>query len=370
MERMVGLVMRYLAFVLLLEAALFGSPESVCSSREYLFSRWGAFGGVSPGRGARVTTGFDSRPTSPASATSLTRYQYTQLHMGVQVRIVVYAADESTAARACEAAFRRFAELEDVMSDYRPSSELMRLCAQAGGPPVPVSKELLFVLQRALEMSRRSEGAFDVTVGPYVALWRKARKTGRFPSEGERKQAAALVGWEKVRLDPKGRTARLTVPGMKLDLGGIAKGYAGDCAQEVLKQHGITRALVEAGGDIVVSGPPPGSRGWQVEIANAGPGAGRRTVTLANAAISSSGDTEQYVEFQGRRYSHIVDPRTGLGLTDRIAVTIIAPDGITSDSLSTAVSVLGPEKGKRLVRMFPGASASIRRAKQSVERGQ
>lgn len=285
--------------------------------------------------------------------------------MGVQVRIVVYAPDESTAVRACEAAFRRFAELEEVLSDYRSTSELMRLCARAGGPPVPVSAELYFVLERALEMSRRSEGAFDVTVGPCVALWRKARRTGQFPAAEELKQARALVGWEKVRLDPSRRAVQLLVPGMRLDMGGIAKGYAGDCAQEALRQHGITRALVEAGGDIVVSGPPPGQKGWRIEIANAGSGSTPRTITLANAAISSSGDTEQFVEFHGRRYSHIVDPRTGLGLTDRIAVTVLAPDGITADSLSTAVSVLGAAKGRALVKAFPGASVYIRQADQA-----
>jgi thiamine biosynthesis lipoprotein len=299
---------------------------------------------------------------SPGSAgeTSLQRYQYTQLHMGVQVRITLYAPDEPSAERACAAAFRRFAGLEDILSDYRPSSELMRLCARAGGPPVPVSPDLFLVLERAADLSRRTGGAFDVTVGPYMALWRKARKTGKLPAAADLQTAARLVGWRKVRLDEEKRTVQLLVPGMRLDLGGIAKGYAGDCAQAVLKQHGVTRALVEAGGDIVVSGPPPGKDGWRIEVASAGPE--KRTVSLANAAISSSGDTEQFVEIAGRRYSHIVDPRTGLGLTDRIAATVIAPDGITSDSLSTAVSVLGPERGPALARTYKGVLVTVRRA--------
>jgi thiamine biosynthesis lipoprotein len=313
----------------------------------------------------------------------LTRYEYAQLHMGVRTRLVVYAPEEATAARACTAAFQRVAELEDVMSDYRPTSELMRLCAQAGGPPVPVSEDLFLVLQRAQDLARRSGGAFDVTVGPYVALWRKARQTGQFPSEEERRRARRLVGWRKMRLDPPARTVRLRVPDMRLDLGGTAKGYAGDRALAVLKEQGVTRALFEAGGDIVVSGPPPGRRGWGVELFDARPegdgetgrwgdretrrrgdgeiGRWMRTLTLAHAAVSTSGDTEQFVEFHGKRYSHIVDPRTGLGLTHRLAVTVVARDGITADSLATAVSVLGPEKGPALVRSFPGASVYVRR---------
>jgi thiamine biosynthesis lipoprotein len=315
--------------------------------------------------------------------------------MGVRTRLVVYAPNEATAARACTAAFQRVAELEDLMSDYRPTSELMRLCAQAGGPPVPVSDDLFFVLQQAQDLARRSGGAFDVTVGPYVALWRNARKTGQFPAEEELQRARRMIGWRKMRLDPKARTVRLLVPGMRLDLGGIAKGYAGDGALAVLKEQGVTRALFEAGGDIVVSGPPPGRRGWVVELFDTRQGGDRetrrqgdketglrsrgdraakqgrqgdretgrwvRTLTLAYAAVSTSGDTEQFVEFHGKRYSHIVDPRTGLGLTHRLAVTVVARDGLTADSLATAVSVLGPEKGPALVKTFPGASVYVRR---------
>ena len=294
------------------------------------------------------------------ASTTLTRYEYAQLHMGVKVRLVVYAPDEPTAERACEAAYQRVARLEDTMSDYRPSSELMRLCARAGGPPVPVSTDLFLVLQHSCELARRSDGAFDPTVGPLVVLWRKARKAGQLPTDGELQQARALVGWQKVRLDPKRRTVELLQPGMRLDLGGIAKGYAGDCAIAVLKQRGIRSALFEAGGDIVVSGPPPGKPGWRVDVPGAGPGGTTRTLAIANAAVSTSGDTEQFVEIGGRCYSHIVDPRTGLGLTTHIAVTIVARSGLTSDGLSTAVSVLGPERGPALIRGVPGAVLYVR----------
>jgi thiamine biosynthesis lipoprotein len=292
----------------------------------------------------------------------LHRYQYNQMAMGVQVAIIVYAPDQATAERACRAAFERIAEVEQVASDYRADSELMRLCAQAGGAPVKVSEDLFTLLKRSQDLSRRTGGAFDVTVGPFVQLWRRARRTGQFPTEEELQQAKRCVGYEKMVLDEAERTVQLLVPGMRLDLGGIAKGYALDCALKVLQQHGIRHALLEAGGDIVVGLAPPGTAGWRIRIENASPE--RQWVYLASGAISSSGDTEQYVEYQGKRYSHIVDPRTGWGLTTRIAATVIARDGITSDSLATALCVLGQDAGMRLIRAVPGARAYIREVRE------
>jgi len=286
--------------------------------------------------------------------------------MGVQVRLVVYASSKPAAQAACEAAFARVAELEDVFSDYRPTSELMRLCARAGGPPVRVSDELMFVLQRAQELSKRSDGAFDVTVGPYVQLWREARKTKQMPSPEALAAARDKVGWRLVRIHPDRKTVRLAVPGMKLDLGGIAKGYAGDEAMRVLRANGIDSALFEAGGDIVVGEPPPGERGWKIELPE-NAATEQRSLTLSNAAVSTSGDTEQFVEIDGKRYSHVVDPRTGIGLTDRVAATVMAKDGITSDSLSTAACVMGPEKGRQLVEGY-GAKAYIKKVGTADER--
>jgi thiamine biosynthesis lipoprotein len=295
----------------------------------------------------------------------LSRFEFSQVHMGVTVRIVAYAADEPAAARACAAAFRRFAEIDEIASDYRPASELMRLCDRAGGPPVPVSAELFHLLERSQDLARRSRGAFDVTVGPYVALWREARRSGRLPSAPELARARECVGWTKMRLDRSRRTVQLLVPRMRLDLGGIAKGHAADRAQSVLREHGITRALIEAGGEIVVSDSPPGRRGWQVDTADVAAGSEPRSWTLTRAAVSTSGDTVQFVEIGGRRYSHIIDPRTGLGLTSRVAATVIARDGITADSLSTAVSVLGAEEGTRLVRTVRGATVFVRRGEST-----
>ena len=286
--------------------------------------------------------------------------------MGVQVRFAMYAPGETVARRACKAAYARLGQLDEIMSDYNPNSELMRLCAQAGGQPVRVSKELFFVLDRSLDMSRRSDGAFDVTVGPLVRLWREARKTKQFPSETDLARARELVGWQKVKLDTEHRTVQLLVPGMRLDLGGIGKGYAGDCALATLREYGITSALYEAGGDVVLGNSPPDGKGWLVQMTPPGmakpAGTQPEFLHLANCAISTSGDTEQFVEFSGRRYSHIVDPHTGLGLTNRISVTIIAPDGCTAEGLSKVVSVLGEERGLAIVREFRDTRAFVRYA--------
>ncbi len=270
---------------------------------------------------------------------------------------MVYAKDEETAVEACRAAYRRVAELEQICTDYRKSSELMQLCAKAGGPPVAVSDEVFFVRQKAVEASRNSGGAFDITVGPYVALWREARKTGKMPAKEDLEKARPLVGYEKIILEPAGQTVKLTTPGMKLDLGGIAKGFAGDCALAVLRSYGINSALFEAGGDIVVSDAPSGKYGWQIEVVNDRPSAKPKFLFMKNAGISTSGDTEQHVVIAGRRYSHVVDPKTGIGLTNRNYVTVVAKDGITSDGLSTAACVMGPEEFKFVLPKYPGTKA-------------
>jgi thiamine biosynthesis lipoprotein len=293
-------------------------------------------------------------------ADALNRFTYTEYHMGVDARLVVYAPDQQTAEDACTAAFARIAALDSMMSDYRRDSELIRLCARAGGPPVRVSPDLFLVLRRAQEVARESGGAFDVTVGPLIALWRKARKTAILSDPAALKRARRLVGWQKLRLDEGARTVRLTVRGMKLDLGGIAKGYAADEAQRVLKQHGITRALVQMGGDIVVSGPPPGTDGWTIRVPNASNDREPADLRFADRAISTSGDTEQFAMIGGRRYSHVVDPRTGVALTNRVQVTLTAPDGLTSDPLSTALCVLGGEHGGNLIHAYPGTKAYVR----------
>lgn len=288
------------------------------------------------------------------------RFEFRETHMGSEFKLVVYCNDEALASRAARAAFDRVARLDATLSDYKVDSELMRLSDRAGGPPVVVSDDLFEVLRRSRELSERTGGAFDATINPVVKLWRRARRDGKLPPRGRLDEALSRVGWEKMVLDPRARTVRLTAEGMRLDVGGIAKGYASDAALAEVRGFGIARALVAGAGDIVVGDPPPGQDGWIVGIAPLDPTAGvERFLLLENAAVSTSGDAERYVEIDGVRYSHIVDPRTGLGLTGRSSVTVVAPDGTTSDSLATAISVLGPDRGLALAEEAEGVEAMI-----------
>lgn len=300
--------------------------------------------------------------SAQSAGPSLARYRYSQVQMGVPVELILYAPDEPSAIMAADAAYARIKELNAIMSDYDSTSELSRLCESSGhGKAVPISPDLSVVLQRAQDLSAKTDGAFDVTVGPYVRLWRRARRAKEFPSADRLTEAREAVGYQFLQVDGMNHTATLLRPKMHLDLGGIAMGYACDEAMKVLRKHDITRALIDGSGDILVSDPPPDAPGWKIGIAplDAKDGPPSRYVYLANASISTSGDAWQYVELNGQRYSHIVDPHTGLGLPQRSSVTIIAPDCITADSLATAVSVLGPAKGLMLVEQSPSIAAYI-----------
>ncbi len=304
------------------------------------------------------------RTTKPP-ASALNRFEFTEPQMGVPFRIVLYAPDRARAEAAARTAWARIASLNAAMSDYDSDSELSRLCATAGsGRAVPLSKDLWRVLERAQALARRTEGAFDVTVGPAVILWRKARRDRALPDSARLARARAAIGWQHLELDARHRTARLRVPGMKLDLGGIAKGYAADEALKVLAKHGIERALVSGGGDLAVSEPPPGKPGWRIEVAppEAAASGPPRHVQLRRVGLATSGDLFQHVEIGGVRHSHIVDPRTGMGLTDQSQITVIARDGMTADSLSTAISVLGPERGLALADALGAGVFIMRRA--------
>jgi thiamine biosynthesis lipoprotein len=311
----------------------------------------------------------------------LKRFEYTQIQMGAPFKIVFYAPSETVANRASKAAYDRIRQLNDVMSDYDPNSELSKLSETAGsGKAVRLSEDLWRVLTKAQEISRQSDGAFDVTVGPFVQLWRRARRQKKMPAEDRLAEARKAVGYEFLRLEPAGTgkasgtqsgttssasapTAKLLRPSMQLDLGGIGVGFAADEALLVLRKLGITRALVDGSGDIVVGDAPPDKDGWRIGIAPLERGASpSRYLILKNQAVSTSGDAFQFIELDGKRYSHIVDPKTGLGLTERSSVTIVAPDCASADALATAVSVLGPRRGLELVEKTPGVAAFIVRA--------
>lgn len=286
------------------------------------------------------------------NANSPLRFEYRQIEMGVEFRIVLYGHDKVAANNAATAAFERIRELNGVLSDYDPKSELRKLCESSRpGMPVSVSADLFRVLKSGCDLSTRTNGAFDVTLGHLTRLWRRARRRLEMPDEDQLRKALMLSGYRHVRLDRRHRCVELGLTKMRLDLGGIAKGYAADEALIVLASRGFFIALVDGSGDIAVGNSPPGSDGWKIAISRITPERtdSERMATVSNCGIATSGDAFQSVEIGGRRYSHILDPKTGLGLNHRSSVTVIAPNGMESDSLASAVSVLGPEAGIRLI---------------------
>ncbi len=299
------------------------------------------------------------------------RYEFEQPQMGLPFRIVLYAEDPKRAENAAAAAFYRIQKLNDILSDYDSESELSRLSKTSGQKKrVKVSDDLWRVLIAAEKISKISGGAFDVTVGTCVSLWRKARREKKLPAAEKLSKALASVGYQKIRFYPKDQSVELLAPDMKLDLGGIAKGYAIDEALKILQREKIKSALVSGGGDMAMSVAPPGKKGWRIELSefDAANAPTVNFVLLSHAALATSGDLFQRLEIDGKRYSHIVNPHTGIGLQDHSLVIVIAKNCCTADALSTTVSVLGPTNGLVLVPKISGAAARIiRQPKGKVE---
>ncbi len=290
----------------------------------------------------------------------LSRFTFSRKAMGVEFTIVLYASEKSQANRAARAALDRITSLDAVFSDYSETSELMRLCSRAvPGRAESASEDLVRILGRSQQLARMSRGAFDVTVGPLTKLWRRARRRKVLPPAQRLSEARRVVGYGYLAVDRCGRHVTLARAGMRLDLGGIAKGYAVDRAIEILARHGIRRAMVDGSGDIALGDPPPGRRGWRVAVASLkNPDATpTRVLDLANAAVATSGDAYQSVTINGRRYSHILDPRSGVGLSIPSSVTVVAPDATTADGLASAISVMGPGPGIGLAERTRGVQA-------------
>lgn len=292
-----------------------------------------------------------------ATPAATQRHEYVEMSMASPARLVLYAESEPAARRAARAVFDRFHELERIMSDWMKDSEVRRLAARAP-ERVEISPTLERALRLALEHADRTGGAFDPTIGPLVELWRTTRRTGTLPDREDLELARSRVGRDAIELGAG--TARITRPGVGIDLGGIGKGLALDEGRAVLEAHGIDRHLIDFDGEVAAGTPPPGRSAWFVTVSV--PGASEATLELAlvDAAVSTSGDVNQHVVVDGRRYSHVLDPRTGLGLQSSIQVTVISPQGTTSDALATAGCVLGPDALRALIEArHPEASAIV-----------
>jgi thiamine biosynthesis lipoprotein len=289
-----------------------------------------------------------------------TRFEFTEIHMAMPVRIVMFAPDSTRARSSAKSAFRRIASLEATMSDYRAQSELRQFAARHG-EWVPVSPDLHAVLARSVEIAVLTNGAFDPTVGALVALWRDARRTGVRPTDEAVNSARAQTGWRRIALDSSARTARLT-KSTKLDLGAIAKGFIIGEAAATLREEGIRSLMIEAGGDIVVGDAPPGQQGWHIEVPGASPEFARHASRLENMALATSGPANQFVDIGGVRYSHVVDPRTGMALTRSTTSWVIAKDGALADALATALTVLDAREREVVMGRFAGVIVDVRAA--------
>ncbi len=271
--------------------------------------------------------------------------------MGVEFRVTYYApADAGIAIN--RKIKQRVAQIENSLSDYKTSSEVSRFFQSAPHSiPQSVSCDFWELSRTSQAISEQTDGAFDITVGNLSHLWRMARKRNRLPTSQKIGAARELTGFRKLEIHPN-RKLRLTQSGMKLDFGGIAKGYSADQVICLLKQHRIQSALVDAGGDICASNPPPGKPAWKVRIRDTQTGSqatGQIYLKLANAAVATSGDLNQYLTVNGRKHSHIIDPRTGQATTNISMVTVIAPNATLADAYASAISVAGVSRGLALV---------------------
>ena len=276
----------------------------------------------------------------------------SQMIMGTMVEITVIPPDDE----AIKAAFEEIKKVDVLMSTYKENSEISILNREGENR---VSAETLQVIREALKFSKLTGGAFDITCRPLINLWKKAKKEEVVPSPEEIKEALSLVGYEKILVE--GDMVRFQKNGMQIDLGGIAKGYAVDRAIEVLRKNGIRQALVNAGGDLYALGSGQGGKKWQVGIQDPRQeGKLLGIIKVKDIGVATSGDYQRYFTLEGRRFSHIVDPKTGQTVQDvPMSVTVIAPDATTADALATGVFVLGPHKGIELIDSLPQVEGMI-----------
>jgi len=276
----------------------------------------------------------------------------TEMIMGTLVEITVIPGNE----KAIREAFEALKKVDLLMSTYKEDSEISILNREG---KAQVSEETLEVIEDAIKFSNLTDGAFDITVKPLINLWKKAKKEEKVATEEEIEEAISLVGYQRIILE--GNQIRLEKKGMQIDLGGIAKGYAVDKAIEALKKNGIKRALVNAGGDLYALGIDRQREKWQIGVQD--PREEDKIIDIIKVkdkAVATSGDYRRYFTLEGKRFSHIVNPKTGLTVQDvPMSVTIIGPDATTTDALSTGVFVLGPEEGMKLIESLPEVEGMI-----------
>jgi FAD:protein FMN transferase len=277
--------------------------------------------------------------------------------MGTAVRVELWSADRAAGESAIEAVMEQMHHIDETMSPFKPDSELSRINREASRRPVPLSAPMYDIIARSIGFSELSGGAFDITYAAVGHLY--DYRLGIRPTEQELQRARACIGYRNLQLDPDASTVRFAQPGVRIDLGGIAKGLAVDDGAAILADRGIRHAIVTAGGDSRILGDRRG-RPWTVGIRDPRrAGQMVAVLPLQDVALSTSGDYERYFEADGVRYHHVIDPATGRSPAAVRSVTVIAPDGLTSEALTKSVFVMGVDKGMRLIDSLDGVDAVV-----------
>lgn len=291
--------------------------------------------------------------TESTSAAELKKFSFSQPHLGTNVQIVFYTTDDMLASQLSQKCFQRVRDLNAIFSDYIDDSELSKLCNKPINQAHPVSEPLFTVIAQAQEISTLSNGAFDITIGRLTKRWRD--RSPENPNQSETANPQDQENYHDIKLDPNQNTITLLKP-LKLDLGGIAKGYIADQLMLILKEAGIIHAAVIVGGETVLAAAPPGKDGWNIGIEDTE----RKiigTLTLENTCLSTSGDTYQFYEQDGKRLSHLIDPATRKSKTNRLHVTTIAPSAMQADAWATALRILPEEESLPLANKQPHLQA-------------
>ncbi len=289
------------------------------------------------------------------------KFSFQQPKMGSPFNIVIYSTDSVLAAEAAKQGFNLIDTLNEIYSDYLPNSELNRLCAKSGSKQwVKVSEPLYTILQKSYDAAAKSFGSFDITMSPVIRLWRAARLEKRLPDKDRLTEARKRVGYKFIEFDAVNRRVRLKKAGMQLDLGGIGKGETAQRVIDRLGSIGCPFSLIDAGGDIVAGDVPPEVAGWRVAINM--PESEElmdQQLLLRKNAVTTSGDLYQYIELNGIRYSHIINPYTGWALTNSRNVTVISTNGTNADWLTKACSILPIDEALKLLAGFPATEVQI-----------
>ncbi len=288
----------------------------------------------------------------PAKAAQLHHLQASRMSMACLYTIDAYAADSEKLPSTLDQALDEVDRIDRLMSHYKADSPLSRINRDAATSQVVVEPELYDFIAEAIRYSRDSDGAFDITVGPLMKVWGFFRGEGRLPSDRDVETVRPLIGWQHVIMDPGQRTIRFDRPGVELDLGGIAKGYAVDRVVKILRAANVAAALISAGGSTIYGlGAPPNRNAWTVSIQDpVESGKVARDVELKDRALSVAGSSEKSFEVEGVRYSHIMDPRTGRPVQGVLTVAVMARTGTEGDALDDAFFVLGPVRSRKYLK--------------------